>query len=81
MFLGAGGLLNKFEPKSNLNQNLQIRGASQIKQEAPGSHLGAGVAGGLLNDGTVPIDDYTYTMANNRRSSVSSPLLDMVKDT
>jgi hypothetical protein len=80
MFLGAGGLLNKFEPKSNQSPSLIIRGASQIKQEAPGSHLGAGAAGGLLNDGTVPIDDYSY-MANNRKTSVSSPILDMVKDT
>lgn len=37
-----------------------------LKQEAPGSHLGASAAGGLLIDGAHPIEDLNFL--NHHRS-------------
>ena len=79
MFLGQGGVLNKDfnKPITKFYAVDQGRSSPQIKQEAPGTHLGAGAAGGLLNDGTVPIDNMDFLQ---NRNSISSPMVDMKTD-
>lgn len=49
------------------------RSSPSIVQQPPGSHIGAGAAGGLLNDGTVPLDNLNIL---HNRNSISSALSD-----
>ena len=60
MYAGGGGLMkNDWKQKDSFaTQPTEDRTSSPMPyQQAPGTHLGSQVAGGLLNDGSVPVED------------------------
>ena len=73
MYLGGGGLLrNDSKQKDSFTTRPDTRTSSpMIYQQAPGTHLGSQVAGGLLNDGSVPVEDQKFLEQRNNRLHAS----------
>lgn len=73
MYLGGGGLLkNDSKQKDSFANQPEDRTSSPMPyQQAPGTHLGSQVAGGLLNDGSVPVEDQKFLEQRNNRLNAS----------